>query len=151
QGSPVGSTLPITSVGFSPDGKLVVAGNAAGQVRWVELVSKKADSPALWHRGAISALAVSPDNRLIVSAGEDGKAHVWEAASGQPVGPPLMHRDRITGAVFSPDGKWLLTGGADRDRTARLWELVLPPPPPAAVPFKGKPFALALSPDGKAA
>src|SRR5262249_42941919 len=74
---------------FSPDGKLLLAGDDRGGVRlWpAELCAPRAE----WQTpgGAIRCMDFSPDGKLLATGGEDGKLRLWNVADlDQPA--PLL-------------------------------------------------------------
>lgn len=83
----VGNRRPATA--FSPDGKLVCAGDREGNI-WVwELRSLKRDPKKFTaHPGPITGLAVSANSRFLVTAGEENRIRVWDLAATRS--PPVQ-------------------------------------------------------------
>lgn len=112
------------SLSFSPDSKLVAAGNSEGEVKvW----TVKDGTPDPWdvpgHRGRVLSTALSPDGKLLASSASDGTVRLWSVETGRelenisvPGGAPLR------GLAFSP-GSRILAGIDGED-----------PPPPESVP-----------------
>ncbi|MEP7210873.1 MAG: TIR domain-containing protein [Alphaproteobacteria bacterium] len=103
------------SVGFSPNGRLVVGTFLEGSALW-DADTGKLRSPATG-LGKINAAAFSPDSKRLVTAGNNGVATVWDLATNTST-VVFGHPKAIDSAVFSPDGKRVLT--ASQDSTARL-------------------------------
>ncbi|TAD94690.1 MAG: WD40 repeat domain-containing protein, partial [Oscillatoriales cyanobacterium] len=93
QGSSNG--LPINSLAFSPDGRILVSG--------------------------VRTVAFSPDGKLIASGDDSGIIKIWDVKTMANVVLP-RHDNAVTSLAFSPDGKTLASGS--KDRTVRFWEKV---------------------------
>ncbi len=117
----------VRAVAFSPDGRLLAAGDASGGVYLREFQSADTALQSqvrrlTGHTEGISSLAFSPDGRLLASAGFDDAVYLWDVASGEQAGAPLTgHSDNVWALAFSPDGETLVTGGADGE--IMLWDL----------------------------
>ena len=67
---------------FSPDGKLLAASNAAGDL----VIRRTSDWKMvrrLQHPGGATSMAITPDSRSLISAGYDGRVRVWNLATRQ--------------------------------------------------------------------
>jgi WD40 repeat protein/tRNA A-37 threonylcarbamoyl transferase component Bud32 len=118
----------IKAVAFSPDGRTLVTGSAAGQAqRWDAATGRPIGEP-LRTAGWVWAVAYAPDGKTIATgggrtAGSKGDINCgvqfWNAASGAPVGQPLPHKKLVFGLAYHADGKMIATGSRDG---VRLWE-----------------------------
>jgi len=76
---PVGSPLVghkniVTSVAFSPDGKLVASADASGTIIvWDVEARTMIGSPLSGHEEPVHILAFSPDGRMLASGGVGGR------------------------------------------------------------------------------
>ncbi len=136
--SPAGG---MTSVAFSPDGKLLAAGSLDHTIRIADQATGKEIRKIESREG--QAIAFSPDAKTLF-ASQEGGSILWDVASGQPV-----RKIPATGrATFSPDGKTLAVGGSDNSAIS-LWDVAtgkefLHPPG-----HENSVSNLAFSPDGK--
>jgi WD40 repeat protein len=105
----VGHGFPVTSIAFSPDGKVLASGSANGAV-WLWDVHGRPDFGAPVATRAIHALAYSPDGSTIAVAGSKGVAR-WKARTREQV--EQISDGEHTDIAFSPDGE-MLASGAER-------------------------------------
>jgi WD40 repeat protein len=125
----LGHTEEVKAAAFSPDGKTLVTGSAAGQAqRWDAVTGRPIGEP-LRAPGWVWAVAYRPDGKVIATAGgtpAGGRGDLncgvqfWDADSGEPAGPPLSHTRRVWCVGYHPDGRTVATGS---DRTVRLWDV----------------------------
>ncbi len=119
-----GSTK-LRSVAFSPDGKTLASGGAAG---YLKLWQVKPGGALRWQKFSckellnaqqpIRSLAFSPDGRTLASGSDDGKVWLWNYRTGELLKVLSGHTSWISAIAFSTDN--LLASGSE-DRTVRLW------------------------------
>jgi WD40 repeat protein len=110
----------VAAVAFSPDGRLLAAGDAIWDL--TEPQGQGVRPPTRRLEGqpkGIVALAFSPDGRQLFSFGA-GAVKVWDAASGRELSSGKFAPEKVGGVGFSPDGRLLACGG---DNTIRLWDV----------------------------
>jgi len=106
------------SLGFSPDGRLIVAGSYDGTIATFDTQSgRRVVGPQVAHPGFVDAATFAPGGRIILSGGTDGTVRLWDAADLRPLGQPLRTSDNAGAfATFSADGARILA----LDATSRL-------------------------------
>ncbi|MEK6234627.1 MAG: hypothetical protein N2C14_07930, partial [Planctomycetales bacterium] len=118
---------PATVLVVSPDGKLIAAGTAKGNVK-VHVAATGAQAFQLTgHQGSVNAITFHPREPKIATAAADGSIGVWEIPKESPEAPldePLLiwaaHAGGVASIAFTPDGSSLVSGG--RDFAVRHWK-----------------------------
>ncbi len=110
----------ISSVAFSPDGKLFVTGDVDCEIRLWQVADGKQLFAYKAHTGWISSVAFSPNGGILASGSSDYTAKLWDIVTGQCLKTFLGHTDWIYSVTFSPDGQTLASSSVDQ--TVRLWD-----------------------------
>ncbi|MFN7759432.1 MAG: protein kinase domain-containing protein [Pseudanabaena sp.] len=133
----------VTSVAFSPDGKMIATGSVDNTVKLWSLEGKELQT--LKGSAIVSSVAFSPDGKMI-AADSDGKTIKLWNLEGKEIQTFQGHGDPVISVAFSPDGKTIATGSYDN--TVELWNLESK----EIQTFKGHSgdvYSVAFSPDGK--
>src|SRR5262249_42694828 len=117
-GSLRGEPGPVLSLGFSRDGRRLVAASIRG---FVQVWDVKARKELATFRGNLAGAAISPDGRQVAWTREGGLVEVHDVESGRRVAEfRTTHRARVIWVAYSPDGTRLVT--TSWDKTAKVWD-----------------------------
>ncbi|WP_166825538.1 Gfo/Idh/MocA family oxidoreductase [Thalassoroseus pseudoceratinae] len=134
----------VTSVQFSPDGKLV----AAGSYDEVKLVDSETKAPVakLEVSGQAQSLAFSPDGKTLAVGAFRG-IELWDVAQRKRVDTLNGHAGYVMSLTFSSDGTELVSGA--EDGTVRVWDVESRKAVRTIEGFDHPVMGVALSPDGR--
>jgi WD40 repeat protein/energy-coupling factor transporter ATP-binding protein EcfA2 len=139
----------LESITFSPDGKIVAAGDTDGIIiLWDVVTGQKLGKPLIGHTDSVFSVVFSPDGQTLASGSKDKSIILWNVEALQRIDQLTGHTDAIYSLAFSSDGKRLASGS--EDSTVILWDMT-------AHQRLGQPFignsqsldVVAFSPDGK--
>jgi WD40 repeat protein len=139
-----GHQSPVYSLDFSPDDKMLVSGDADGQILFWDVATHQPLGVPLDNKASVSAIAFSPDGARIVSGGGHYAFTVWDVAtrtalfrrtlleSAQDSADEDKARDAdssgitsmIQQIVFSPDGKRIaVLAYVGEEATITIWDV----------------------------
>jgi len=137
----------VTSVAFSPDGKILASGSNDTTVRLWQIDSGKEIRALTGHKNTVMSVAFSPDGKSLASASLDSTVRLWQVDNGREIRAFAGHLSSAWSVAFSPDGKTLASGA--KDKTIRLWQTHSGIEIRALAKHKSKIMSVAFSPDGK--
>ena len=110
----------ITSVSFSPDGKIIASGSKNNIVNLWNLEGDKLVKPLKDHTGVITSISFSPDGNTVASGSLDTTIILW-SLDGTKKRALKGHTSAVKSINFIDDGKILASGSADG--TIKLWSV----------------------------
>ncbi len=171
-------TNPVSSVAFSPDGRVIAAGSQSpglkrfgpnmkdadnGEVQLWELATRRVRLTLALHAGPVYGVAFSPDGKTLAAVGGDlqsriGELRLWDLQPGKLKVKIVSRAAPFRAVAFSPDGKILVTGAGDRANPLeqevenvtelKLWEVASGKEIASLKGHRGPVYAVAFSPDG---
>jgi WD40 repeat protein len=106
---------------FSPDGRLLAAGDFCGRVEVRDVSTGRLVGRPFTIGGELSGIAFDPGGTRIAAASWNGTITIADARTGRTIGQLTGDTSGVTSIAFSPDGRYLAT--ASLDRTARIWDV----------------------------
>jgi WD40 repeat protein/serine/threonine protein kinase len=120
----------ITTVAFSPDGKMALSGGGeldTTVILWDAATGAQLGTLAGGHTKELGEVIVTSDGAMAISGGAsaDGDPNpnqiaVWDLATKQVVRRLAGHASKVEALALSPDGKTLVSGSSDS--TLILWD-----------------------------
>jgi WD40 repeat protein len=121
-----GHAAPVTSVAYSPNGKMILSGSSDRTIKVWDATSAQLLRTFSGDYGAVSAVAFLPDGHRVASASLNGAIIIWSVDSGQPIRSLKSDANyswesspAVRSIAVSPDGARVASGAADS--TVTIW------------------------------
>ena len=149
-----GHSDSVSSVTFSPDGKLLASGGTGMVVEVWEVGGWRRVATLIGPGGLFSRLfsrmrsvTFSPDGKFLASGSDDWTVGVWEVGGWRKVATLRGHLHYVSSVTFSPDGELLASGSWDK--TVKVWEVGGWREVTTLRGHSGTKLSVTFSPDGK--
>ncbi|GLD96615.1 hypothetical protein PINS_up005298 [Pythium insidiosum] len=122
-GEIVGHLGALTAVAFSPDGKLLAAGDSYREIRVWDVASRTAKVQGQWvfHSTRVTSVAWSPSGKFVASGSLDEHIYVWNVENpSSKTQLEYSHKDGVMGVRFTAEDKLVSIGN---DACLNMWTL----------------------------
>ena len=142
-----GPNFATCAVSYSPDGSIIAAGGADGNI----YVYRSEDGVLLraleGHTAQVNSVAFSPDGETLASGSDDKSVKLWQVKSGKEIRSLSGHSNSVWSVAFSPDGETLASGSDDN--SVKLWQVKSGKLLATLIGNLGAVLSVGFSPDGK--
>ena len=107
-------------VKLSPDGRLLAAGTAAGEIRLWHMSNGAPFLTLQGHTAVVRSIAFNPEGNVLASGSDDRTVQLWDIHTGQCLHILQGHSNLVRAVAYSPDGRMLVSGS--EDGTIRFWD-----------------------------
>jgi WD40 repeat protein len=114
-----GRAPSFSSVSFSRDGRLVLAGSGDQTAHLWDSATGEQIRLFEGHTDVVNSVAVSQDGRFLLTGSSDMTARLWDATTGAQIRSFAGHTKGVRSVAISVDDRFALTYG---DTTMRLWD-----------------------------
>jgi WD40 repeat protein len=106
----IGHYSSVRSVGFSPNGALVVSGGFDGIVKLWHVRTGRLLRNLFGHAYSVSSVAFMPDGMRVLSGSSDQTIKLWDAATGRLLRTYAGQDSEVTSMALSADGTHVVSG-----------------------------------------
>ena len=143
---PLGHSSSVSSVAFSPDGRLILSGSWDNTLKLWGVETGMEIRTFVGHSSFVSSVAFSPDGRMALSGSKDKTLKLWNIAAGDEIKTLKGHTSSVYSVAFSSDGRLALSGSGDK--TLKLWNIATGEDVKTYEGHTSSVTAVAFSPDG---
>ena len=115
-----GHTDGVSSVGYSPNKKLIVSASEDYTIRIWDAQTGRTMNILEGHSYDVNSVTFSPDGKHIVSASYDNTVRIWDVETGIELNKMEGHTFIVKSVNYSLDGKRIVS--ASLDGTVRIWD-----------------------------
>ena len=119
----LGHSGQVTSVAFSPDGKMILSGSFDQTIKLWDAATGREIRTFNGHLSTVQAVAFSPDGKQIISGSYDSTIKLWDIVTGTEIKTFLGHTAGVFSVAFSPDGKQIISGSESNQNNLKLWDV----------------------------
>src|SRR5262249_33164920 len=118
------SSLPVSSMSFSPDSQRLAVATDEERFRIWNLNDAREEMSLYDYSGAVSLVSFAPDGKTVATAGSTSTITLWDAVTGQQRTTLQGTVGKVNGLSFAPDGKFL--AAADAEGVKFWWSRIEP-------------------------
>ncbi len=111
----------VTSVAFSPYGRLLASGSVDRTIKIWDVSSRQLKRTLTGHENSVESVAFSPDGHLLASGSADKTIKLWDVATGNLKQSLSGNGNSILAVAFGPKGRRLASGSWDG--TIGIWNV----------------------------
>src|SRR5947209_4808575 len=110
-GGKSGARVIVTSLAFSPDGKLAVSAGSNGEISLWSIANGQRLHTFRGHQDVVTAVAFSANGKTVVSGSRDMTVRFWDIDTGLQSRDSIIEEWEVRCVVYSPHGESILIGG----------------------------------------